>query len=241
MSDSDSNYDRPCLDQETLVAYAYGECEPWERERVDAHLDTCASCAETLQSFWAVRGALGEWTVPDTRLGFRIVADTSAPLTDDPSRSWWPEAFAPAWSLALAATLVIVVAAAVASVELRYDESGFVFRMGWAAEAAADRTAPAEAPGRADLNALEQTLRAELVSSSSAPPDLVGSDGLRREMLALIQQSERRQQQEFASRLITLAQEFEPPAARRPIACTAGRGQSDGLRRACRGPLGPVG
>ena len=85
--------------------------------------------------------------------------------------------------------------------------------MGWAQEVAVDqvvfeseRTEIADVaregtPWRADLSALEQLLRRELVSSSSAsgPPDIGNPDALHQEMLALIQESERRQQQEFAS------------------------------------------
>lgn len=228
-----SNHDQLCPTKETLVAYAYGECDLTERKQVDTHLESCASCTDELQSFGALRGALGEWTVPDTSLGFRVVADAStspapllpvASLVDDASGSWWKKRLAPVWNVALVSTLVLVVAAAVASVEFRYDESGFVFRMGWAQEVAVDqvvfeseRTEIADVaregtPWRADLSALEQLLRAELVSSSSSasgPPDIGNPDALHQEMLALIQESERRQQQEFASGLITLAQEFD--------------------------------
>ena len=216
-----------CQQRETLVSYLYGECEPAERQRLEAHLTTCQSCADELASFGAVRQTLEAWTPPEPALGFRIVAETDR---EPAPRSWWQTTLQPAWSLALAVALIMVVAAAVASVEVRFGDGAFVFRMGWSnpapdgADPAARATVSAggavPSPWRADLAALEDTLRRDLtpaaaVEAASRPVGAVGpatgvaTDELLREIQSIIEQRERRQQQEFASGLITLAQEFD--------------------------------
>jgi hypothetical protein len=226
-----------CPENEALVAYIYEECEAPERAQVERHLQTCAACAEELDGFAALRGTLRQWAPPDARLGFRVVADGDAadPAGAQSLRGWWLGALRPAWGVALAATAVVVAGAAIASVEVRYGDGGFVFRMGSAepdvgeaqpmddaAElqpvAAADETPP----WRAELAALEAQLRQELMAQRTdvAPaagrslPAIPGAamdagDGLLREVRALMAESERRQRQEFASGLMRLAQEVD--------------------------------
>ena len=223
-----------CHEKEALIAYLYDECEPAACDRIEAHLTTCRACADEVDSLRSVRGTLETWMPSEPPLGFRIVLEA-----DGTPRPWWRVGLQPAWGLAMAATLVVVVAAAIASVEVRrYGDGGFGIRMGWtdasadvaAAEAPRDTTAsaaPAEAsPWGADLAALETTLRRDLgarpvdaataprprstpVATEARPPAGVGTDELLRQIQTLIAQSERRQQQEFASGLLTLAQEFE--------------------------------
>ena len=173
-----------CPENEALVAYVYGECEPAERAHVERHLQTCTACAAELEGFAALRGTLREWAPPDARLGFRIVADRDAETPGaPPPPAWWFGALRPAWGLALAASTVVVVGAAVASVEVRYGDDGFVFRMGWTgsessneqAAGMAGRAQPATSaepaagaeevpPWRAELAALERQLRGELAA-----------------------------------------------------------------------------
>jgi hypothetical protein len=228
-----------CRERESLVSFLYGEGDPAERERFEAHLKGCAACAEELESLTAVRGALAEWTPPDARLGFRVVpAAQAVPPAAAAGRPGWPPFLQPAWNLALAATLVLVVAAAVASVEVRYADDGFVFRMGWPRGAAADAgpprgsAAPAPAtpvspddaalpPWRPDLLALEEALRDEFAGRPApggptaparpvaARPGAASGEELIRTLRGLIAESERRQQQGFASSLIDLTQEFD--------------------------------
>ena len=118
-----------CQQQDALITYLYEECEPAERVRFDAHLETCAQCAAELESLRGIRGTLETWAPPEMNLGVRIVADR--PVT---SRPWWRESLQPSWGLVAAGAVVVVVAAAVASVEIRFGD-GFVFRMGWAGPA----------------------------------------------------------------------------------------------------------
>ena len=99
------------LTPEALMTYVYDECEPGERERVDVHLATCRACAAELESLQAVRGTLQAWTPPEQELHVRIVLDK------DGQPGWWRTMLTPTWGLAAAATLVLVVGAAIAGIE----------------------------------------------------------------------------------------------------------------------------
>ena len=223
-----------CPENEALVAYLYDECEAAERTHVERHLKTCTACAAELEGFASLRGTLREWAPPDARLAVRIVADRDEETERAASPAWWLGALRPAWGLALAATTVLVVGAAIASVEMRYGDGGFVFRMGWTgAEVGAEEAAglagaapPATSgeevpPWRAELAALERQLRGELaaqrgdgapsdrfVPAASVPATPAGED-LLRQVRALMAESEHRQRQEFASGLMRLAQEID--------------------------------
>jgi anti-sigma factor RsiW len=113
--------------RDALLGYLYDECEPDEKERLEAHVATCRTCAKELESLQSVRRTLQAWTPPEFVPGFRVVAREDAPK----KVSWWRPALEPSWGLAVAATVVLVVGAAIASVEVRYDADGFLFRMGW--------------------------------------------------------------------------------------------------------------
>ena len=224
-----------CDEKDTLVAYLYGECEPGDRERFEAHVGACESCAAEVDALGSVRGALGEWTEPGPAPGFAVVSAD----TDRAALSWWRRSMQSAWGLAAAAALVLAAAVAIASVEVRWSTDGFAFRMGWSEPPAAVGLAPvdddedeggaralaAPPPWRAELAALEGALRAELIArraepdranarpGSAAPsgPAVENASGeeLLRRIQILIEESEQRQQQELASGLLTLAQEFD--------------------------------
>ena len=226
-----------CPENEALVAYIYDECEAAERAHVERHLETCTACTAELDGFAALRGTLREWAPPDARLGFRVVAEGDAEAAGAKSAAaWWlGGGLRPAWGAALAATTVLVAGAAISSVEVRYGDEGFVFRMGWTGTGPADTEAaesvglppPAArteetSPWRAELAAPEAQLRQELMAQRTdvAPaggrslPAMPGAamdagDGLLREVRALMAESERRQRQEFASGLMRLAQEVD--------------------------------
>jgi hypothetical protein len=148
-------------------------------------------------------------------------------------------ALEPSWGLAVAAMLVLVVLAAVASIEVRYDESGFVFRMGWTngdgtiesssesaeqIEAAIEpsrQVVPGQAPWAIGLARVEEELRRELAAEAAGSgsreglrslPGGVGSRSVplgREQVEGLITQSEQRQQEELALWLTQFAQEFD--------------------------------
>ena len=209
--------------KEALVAYVYNECDETERERVASHVATCAACSSELDALQSVRGALDLWEAPEPALGFRLVADR------DRSAPWWRRAIEASWGLAAAAGLVLVVAAAIASVEVRYDASGVVLRMGWAARARTEIPEPVpqsdvepataaevgtddRTPWHADLVRLEgelrQALDTESVSQPVIPPE-TNHSALLKEIERLIAQSERRQKQEVAVWFTQFAQEHD--------------------------------
>ena len=219
---------------EALTTYIYDECEKAERERIDAHLRTCRTCAAELESLQALRETLPAWTLPDPELHVRIVS------ARDGQPGWWRTMLTPSWGLAAAAALVLVVGAAIASVEIRYDDQGFTFRMGWTDRGAvrgaggvqAGQTEGAaaaltgvgseegEAPWSADLASLADALRGELtrqaavrqVSAAPTVPQPAGAgDGtpVLEQVEGLILDSERRQRQEFALWFTEFAQELD--------------------------------
>lgn len=221
----------PCGEpqREALVAYLYDECEPRERERVEAHLAACARCAGDAAAFRSVRGALEAWTPPEPAPGLRVVAER------EPRRARWsPLAWRPGRELAaaagivLAAGLVFAAGFVLGGVEAQYRDGALVLRAGLvdyvrslaAPAAAAERDAPADAvtPWRADLAALERELRGELTPAAGASQlaarpafetPALERDALLRQMQGLIAQSERRQQQERALWLTEFAQELD--------------------------------
>ena len=222
-----------CPEKETLVAWFYEECDAAERARVERHLKTCAACAAELDGFAGLRSALREWAPPDARLGFRVVAERDGQAAAGGAFSaGWLGTWRPAWGLALAAASVVLAAAALASVEVRYGGDGFVFRIGRGAPEAAEPPGAAGAggpaaagdaeapPWRAELAALERQLRGEFAArredggpAARTPAETAAAapagDDLLRQVRALMDESEHRQRQEFASGLIRLAQEVD--------------------------------
>lgn len=218
-----------CCEKNVLVGYLYDDCEPSERERVEAHLATCRRCAEELESLRSVRGALEAWAPPEPSLGFQIVSDR-----DPVGGAWWSRLRQPAWGLA-AAAVVLVVGAALVSVEMRVGpEDGFVFRMGWTDSAGAAETrsptvvdtaepvrvvedggrSTSDAPWRADLISLENELRRELTRrpgarSGASGTAVVTDPDFLEQIQTLISQSERRQQRELALWMTELSQELD--------------------------------
>jgi anti-sigma factor RsiW len=180
-----------CTDKDTLIAYVYGECDAETRSAVEAHLQSCPSCAGEAGGFGRVRTTLAEWTPPDRVGSFRLVRDedVAAPAAATvlrPAR-WW-QAPVPALAKVAAAILLFAGGAAMANLEVRYDKDGWVVRTGWqkvegaavrqavnqpAAVAAAPAEAPAAVPAslaepgaagtpwRTEMAALERQLRDE--------------------------------------------------------------------------------
>ena len=186
-----------CDRREDLVAYLYGESEADERERLEAHLAACESCAAEVDALRSVRRSLAAWTPPEAELGFRIVSDP--PRREAP---WWRVGLRPAWGLA-AASAAVVAAVALGAIDVRWEGDGVVIRMGRpAASGSVGALTPAAAPR---ASAAPQTAAAP---RAMAAPD-AGDDALMRRIRMLIEQSERRQQQEFATGLLSLAQEFD--------------------------------
>ena len=205
--------------QESLVACLYDECDKTERERVTIHVARCAACAGELEALRSVRGVLDLWEAPEPTLGFRLVADR------DRLAPWWRRMLEPSWGLAAAAGLVLVVAVAIVSVEVRFDPNGVVLRMGWedrSATSVSTSLEPADpmtgvsvdgrVPWHADLDRLEDELR-DVFTREFLPASVTSAEADRSALLLeiqrLIEESERRQQQEVAVWFTEFAREFD--------------------------------
>jgi hypothetical protein len=139
-------------------------------------------------------------------------------VRDEPSRMpqrWW-RAPARGVGLAAAAVLTLAAGAAVANLEVRYDDHGVTVRTGWRAPAAPEAVTPSPAaPWRADLVALEQRLRLDMAARPAAP--VAATDraaaargdeaALLRRVSALVEASEQRQQRELALRVAQLVRD----------------------------------
>ena len=133
----------------------------------------------------------------------------------------------PAWAQVAAAFLVLGVSAGIANLDIRYDRNGVSVRTGWSRQTArvdapgpntAEATVVA-APWRADLSALERQLRTEfravapagtsvaqtarVVGAPAAPSatSAAAEGQLLRRVRTLVEDSERRQQNELALRI----------------------------------------
>jgi hypothetical protein len=208
--------------KEALVALLYDELDSRERADIEAHLASCSACREEASALRALRLELPAWTPPERELGFAIV-DRSA-RSERATRSPWA---LPAWGLAAAAALVLLAGAAIANLEVSYDNDGFRVRTGWSRsegetarsvqaprrEPSAVAAAPAQsAEWRAELAGLERRLREELgagpVRTVSSTPRADSEDVLRR-VQTLINESEARQQRELALRLAQVLNDFD--------------------------------
>jgi hypothetical protein len=116
----------------------------------------------------------------------------------------------PAWAQVAAALFVLGVSATIANLDVRYDRSGLTIRTGWSTPQAAALAPVNAAPWRTELTALENQLRSEMkasqavVTAASAPAAQAAmSDAeLRRRVRVLLDESERKQQNELALRLV---------------------------------------
>ena len=200
---------------QTLIAYLYDDIDPAERSLFDAHLVTCSRCRRDLDALDGVRTQLARWSPPEP--DFESIRSPHSG-TRDHSTSWWRAV--PIWAQVAAALLFLGVSAAIANLEVRYDQNGVTVRTGWSKVTNSTATpganglgfanrAAGDAPWRADLTALETQLRSEIrsaraagqqavpIRSAAAPSD---ADVLRR-VHALIDESERKQQRELALRV----------------------------------------
>jgi hypothetical protein len=202
-----------CDDREALVAYVYDEVDAELGAAITTHQASCAACEADVAGLGGVRRALGLWTPPAPPLRFSIVADTEA---SRPTRSGWQAV--PYWAQVAAATLALAVGAAVANVQVRHDAGGWTMSTGWMTPRVAP--AAAAAPGSAEwqpaLAALEESLRREFAAShtvDAAPAAVAASTSIDQTTVArvrtLIQESERRQQQELALRLTQFGRDLD--------------------------------
>lgn len=207
-----------CTDayKESLIAFVYGELPRDEQRAFEAHLAACAACRDEVSGLRAVRDDLLAWAPPECRdLPSSWAEAPRVARPADRLRAW-----APAFALAAAATLVLAAAASLANLEVRYDAQGLVVRTGRAEAAPAaerERALQASLPQTSvtagDLVELESRLRRTF--DESAPRPSVQTAGLSsnnpqltRDMRRLIDESEQRVRQEMATRLLDIYNEW---------------------------------
>jgi hypothetical protein len=204
-------------DKELLVSYVYDELPGAERKAFQHHLASCRDCQAEVQGLRATRTYLAAWTPPDHRVGFQLTGDARVAA---PARF----RLSPAWGLAAAAVLVLAAAAAVANVDVTVGADGLRVRTGW--RQPADTAAPiasADGASREALTTLElrvQELESALAAQPAATPTSLSatpasavarmSDAeLLRRVRQWIAESEQRQDQQLAARLVQGMRELQ--------------------------------
>jgi hypothetical protein len=212
-----------CDDKQNLIAYVYGEIDAGMRDRVAAHLVSCARCTAEVRALGDVRAELGRWAPPDAELGFAIVRKSEQPQATvlRPAR-WWQAV--PAWAQAAAAVLVVAAGAAIANIQVRSGPDGFTVSTGWMTPARPAPSEPAnggaidrrvEGPAgewRTALASLEEQLRSEIRSTRPDALRAAGSsadEATLRRVQQLIAASEERQERELALRFTQFAREMD--------------------------------
>jgi anti-sigma factor RsiW len=201
--------------KEVLVGYIYDELPGPDRMAFEEHLASCAACGEEVQALRRTRVRLASWAPAEPDLRFEIVrsAGRSSPR--------WR--IAPGWGLAAAAVLVVAVASAIANLEVRVGAEGLVVRTGWSAgpapaDPAALRVSATDVVSRQDFAAMQRQVRdLETALAQSAVVPAVGpSNGaplneadLYRRVRQMILESESRQDQQFAARLVSGLREIQ--------------------------------
>ena len=238
MSTFRSNTPSGCPGGDSLVSLLYDDFEPGStptRDDLEAHVRACATCLAEFEALGGVRAQLAAWRAPDVPLGFEVVRTAARePLG-------WRQSFT-AWAArnralpaAAAAVLVLGGAAALARLDVRYDQSGLTVRTGWGHDApaagpasdAALRQELASLRGEiARLGARQTTVTATSVplagdpSGTAATPVSTGSvaDGsmtsaqgaaLLRSFRQALDESELRQQQNLQLRISEVTRDFD--------------------------------
>lgn len=227
-----------CDDTATLVAFVYDDIEPLEKAAVSRHLVECARCRDEVAALGGVRQALGAWTPPAPELRFTVVPESALSNGVRPSVPAWQSV--PGWAQLVAATLALAVGASVANVQVRHDAAGWTLTTGWMTPAAPPQAVAAPSSAEAQqfqmaLSALEQSLRREMaarpVSTPAAAPAgasaSADADTIAR-VRALIEASEKRQQQELALRLTQFGRDFDLQRRADLVRVEQGLGQLEG-------------
>jgi hypothetical protein len=179
-----------CDERDRLIGYLYDECDAGEKRLVEAHLQTCETCREEISGLRGVRTDLLAWDVPDH-------GSVWTPFVKARPTPSWREV--PAWALAAAASLTLLVGAAggaATTAFLQHEQAGqAVARIGGIAAAVPVSVS------QQDLTAMEQRVmsvmrgemerRVSLVSAHNA--DGVSDAAVMRRVAELIQKSEQRQ------------------------------------------------
>ncbi len=142
-----------CTDKDTLIAFLYGECDDATSAAVNAHVADCPACADEVRGFARVRETLSQWAPPDRVGGFRLVRDepavpARAATVLRPAR-WWQGPL-PVLGRVAAAILLFAGGAAMANLDIHYDQNGLSVRTGWQQAARSPSPAATGAVSMAD-------------------------------------------------------------------------------------------
>jgi hypothetical protein len=202
-----------------IVAYLYDDDGGFggaERLAFETHVMTCEPCRTEVSELRRVRSTLAQWATPDTTSGVHQSFAGSYHTT-----SWWHTV--PVWAQVAAAMLVLGVAASIANLDIRYDHvNGLIVRTGWSKPIATQTAAvtPAvntdTAPWRTELTAMRQQLRDEMraqpttvaAASAAVPAAGMTDTEFRRQVRVLLEESEKKQEQELALHLVQLQKDF---------------------------------
>jgi hypothetical protein len=200
--------------EDAIVDYLYGEVNSSHRVVFESHLSRCAACRDEIEALGGVRYRLEQWAPPEPRLALEHPSGPPGSSRAGGGRPGWRDA--PLWMQAAAAILCIGIGAGAANVQVTYGRNGLSVRTGWRPQAAAasanpvtpvDSGSPSAGASRAELTALEETLRAEIQTaaatrvSASTAAGAATNDAVLKQVRALIASSERRQQLELALRV----------------------------------------
>lgn len=194
-----------------LVACLYDDIDAAERVAFETHVTTCLPCRSELAELCGVRATLGEWAPPEpARTSFlNIESRIPNPRSRRPA-AWWHTV--PVWAQLAAAMVVLGVSASIANLDVRYDRNGLSVRTGWSKPVPAP-AAPAQvektdaAPWRAEIAALQNQLRSDMraqattVAAASTTPAAMPDAEFGRRVRVLLDESEKRQQNELALRV----------------------------------------
>ena len=209
--------DRVCAFEnrdDAIVGYLYDDLDPRAKRAFEDHVIGCPACRTEVAALRDVRSDLARWTPPGPA---RVLTFDPAPRRR--ARVWAALADVPAWVQVAAALVVLGISLRAANLQVRIDQDGFSVRTGVSSPVPAAAPAPIpsgpDAPWRADLAALEQTMRAEVQNVSQRSRDAqVAADGpeaqaLLRRVRTMIDASERNQRTELALRVAEIARDVQ--------------------------------
>ena len=201
-------------DKELLVGYVYDELEAAERKAIQQHLASCRECRDEAQALRGTRSHLAAWQVPPGAPSLQPIVADVAPASRFRMRS--------GWGLAAAAALVLAAASAIANLQIQTVDGGLMIRTGWSSPApvqASNGASPASEISREELTALLQRvnqLETALAAQPSAAPvanvshqGSVSTDEVLRRARQWIAESESRQEQALAARLMQGMREMQ--------------------------------
>jgi hypothetical protein len=197
-----------------LVAYLYDDIDAVDRVAFETHVMTCLPCRGDLADLRGVRETLGSWVSPEPGRAFTL--ESRAP--DRESRSRWHSV--PVWAQVAAAMLVLGVSASIANLNIRYDHSGVNVTTGWskAAPVVAAQPQQNDTAWHAELAALQTQLRSEMRAQAAtvkaAPAPVPAAEAMSdaefgRRVRVLLTESEKKQEQQLAVRLVQLQKDFD--------------------------------